>query len=311
MEILMIAEAGVLERQSLLLCESLRRFGGRYAESQVTLLQPRREKPISPLARRRFEALGAQIVEMAIVSPCPEYGTSFRVFACAEYERTSSADSLVFMDSDMVVLAEPDWDLQGADIAARPVDEKGMCTTGDGDPKDAYWRKLCEICGVDYGLLPWVATTVDRVRVRASYNGGLTVVKTKSGIYQKTADFFLRSIRANLMPWPDRSNPFPAGHGMVDVRGGRLWGSAQAAFSIAGTALGLNTRILSPSLNYPLHMHAKLFPEIRSGALPPISIIHYHHVFRGAQSENPLFLDGTGFPSDAIEWLWKNKDSFA
>lgn len=302
-EFLFVAESGVLEQQAVLLCESIRKFGGRYAGNPITVLQPRKENPISAESRSRLQALGAHVVELCVVSPCPEYGPSYRILACAEYEMTASSDCLIFMDSDTVLLAEPDLDLQGADVAARPVDVKGMCTE-EGDANETYWRRLCQECDVDYERLPWVTTTVDRVRVKASYNGGLTVVKTKAGLFSKTADFFLRSNRAHLIPWPERTISFPAGYGMVSAEGGRLWGSSQACLSLAITALGLSVRTLSPAHNFPLNFYSELLPEIRNGSILPISHLHYHHLFRGNPRENPIFRGMPGFPVAATGWLW-------
>ena len=305
MEFILVAESGILEQQAILLCESIRKFGGKYAEADIRVLQPRRERRISHDGRLRFQSLHAQVSEMSIVSPCPEYGPSYKVFACGEYEPSSQADCLVFMDSDTVLLSEPDLELLGADVAARPVDVKGMCTSGEGDPNDSYWRNLCQACGVDYELIPQVTTTVERTRVKASYNGGLTVVKNKSELFAKAAEFFLQSIRANLIPWPDSNATFPTGHGMVGGKGGRLWGSEQACFSLAITALGLSVRILPPSQNFPLHSYPDLLPEIEKGAAPTISHVHYHHVFRNNPQDNPILAGQPGFPADSIEWLRK------
>jgi len=310
-EFVFIAESGTLEKQSLLLCESIRRFGGRYADADIKILQPRRERTISKEGREQFHALRAEIMDLPVVSPCPEYGTGYRVMVCAVYEKYSQADCLVFLDSDSVILAEPDLELKGADVAARPVDIKGMCTTGEGDPNDVYWRELCGVCGVDYEQIPEVTTTVDRVRIKASYNGGLTVVKPQRGLFQKTADFFLRSIRENLAPWPDVRTAFPTGHGMVSAVGGRLWGSSQACMSLAITALGLSLRVLPPSLNFPLHSYVELLPTIANGEYPHISHVHYHHLFRGNHCDNPMFAGKLDVPKEAIAWLRANTEKFA
>jgi hypothetical protein len=77
-EFVFIAESGVLERQCLLLCESIREFGGRYAGAEITVLQPRSERNISAGGRLRFDAMGVRVVEMPVVSPCPEYGHLLR-----------------------------------------------------------------------------------------------------------------------------------------------------------------------------------------------------------------------------------------
>lgn len=248
---------------------------------------------------------------MSIVSPCPEYGPSYRVFACGEHERSSEADCLVFMDSDTVLLSEPDLELLGADVAARPVDVKGICTSGEGDPNDSYWRNLCQACGVNYDLIPGVTTTVERARVKASYNGGLNVVKSSSTLFAKTADFLLRSILANLIPRPNNNTTFPAGHGMVSEKGGRFWGSMQACFSLAITALKLSVRILPPSQNFPLHCYPDLLPEIEKGTIPTICHVHYHHVFSSNPHDNPILAGQPGFPADSIEWLRERIGEFA
>jgi hypothetical protein len=310
-EFIFIAESGVLEKQAILLCESIRKFGGSHAQTDIKILQPRGEREISPSCRLRFQSLGADLIEMSIVSPCPEYGTSYRIFACEEYERSSQADCLILMDSDTVLLSEPDLELQETDVAARPVDVKGMCTSGEGDPKDAYWRYLCRACGVDYDLIPLVTTTVERSKVKASYNGGLTVVKKQAGLFAKTAVFFRQSIRADLIPSPDSNTAFPTGHGMVSGKGGRLWGSAQACLSLAITALRLSVRILRPSLNFPLPYYPDLLPEIEKGAIPLISHVHYHHVLRSNPHDNPILTGQPGFPPCSVEWLRERIGEFA
>jgi hypothetical protein len=152
---------------------------------------------------------------------------------------------------------------------------------------------------------------VERARVKASYNAGLTVVETRTGLLAKTADFFLRSILANLIPWPNSNTTFPAGHGMVSEKGGRLWGSSQACLSLAITALGLSVRILPPSQNFPLHSYPDLLPEIERGAVPTISHVHYHHVFRSNPQDNPILAGQPGFPADSIEWLRERIEDFA
>jgi hypothetical protein len=81
-EFVFIAESGVLEKQAILLCESIREFGGIHAQAGIKILQPREEKRISPSGRLRFQSLGAEVIEMSIVSPCPEYGTTYSIFAC-------------------------------------------------------------------------------------------------------------------------------------------------------------------------------------------------------------------------------------
>ena len=169
-------EAGVLEAQALPRAAA---FGGLPARMLLHRLSRYRPGPRRPgrRTRRELEELGVEYLELDVHSVCPDYGTTFRIHALAHLSRRPGPPILVQIDSDTLFLAEPDFSLQGVDVAARPVDVKGMCTTGEGDPFDPYWRNLCTLCEVDYALLPEVVTTVDRKTVRAHCNGGLVVAK--------------------------------------------------------------------------------------------------------------------------------------
>ena len=216
---LIMAEAGIIAEQATLLCESIRRFGGRYANADIAVISPRPDKRPSANILRKLEELNAAYIPLNIVSPCPEYGSSFRVLASAEYERMSNADTLICLDSDSVFLGEPDLALKGNDAAVRPVDVKGMCTTGASDPYDAYWKKLCDVCETDYEMIPYVTTTVDKQLVKASYNGGFVIVRRNQEVFQRTASYFQRSVKAGMRPYAGQNIQVRAGYGLVSHEG--------------------------------------------------------------------------------------------
>ena len=134
-----------------------------------------RHAPIAGPCRstlRELDRMGVECVELDVRSPYPSFGPSFKILAAAHISQRSGPPFVVQIDSDTLFLGEPDLTLEGFDIAARPVDLKGMCTTGEADPFDEFWHNLCRICEVGYNRLPVLETTVDRKAVRASYNGG-------------------------------------------------------------------------------------------------------------------------------------------
>jgi hypothetical protein len=285
-EFFLVAERGVLERQALLLCSSIRRFAGAYGPARVTVVSPRRDRRPSPATVKALDHLGAEYLDINLSSPCSSYGPSFKVLAASHVERRPGAPILVQLDSDTFFAGEPDLDLEGFEVAARPVDVKGMCTAGSGDRFDPYWRHLCRLCEVDYDRLPFVETTVDRQTVRASYNGGLVAVRRDSGIFERTETFFTRLVAARLKPWPGREG-FKTGAGHVDTEASEYWGTSQAALSMAIAAGGSCARILSASHNVPLHS----FDCLPLSAEPPVHI-HYHWLCsEGQVSSNPM-LDG-------------------
>ncbi len=273
----LIAEEGLLENQALLLAESIRKFAGIYSSSRIVVISPRSSRRPTQGTIKLLEKLGVEIVFLDIQSVAPEYGTSFRVHAAAILEAQCSEERLVFLDSDIVFCGEPSLELGEANAAARPVDVKGMCTTGVDDANDAYWQNLCKISSVEYDDLPYTTTTVDSLQVKASYNGGFIVVHPAAAIFRRTEEFFVKSVRSNIRPFAGRGLTIQTGHGLVTGVGAEYWGSSQACLSLAIWGNGLTLKELTRSHNLPIHIESYLSGD-RISQIDPIAI-HYHHVF--------------------------------
>lgn len=303
-EFIIMIESGILEKQTVLLCKSIRRFTGTYADSPIIVISPRPNRRPSEATLAQLALLGVTYIPMSISSPCPEYGPSLRVIACARYEQMSRANTHVFLDSDTVFIGAPDVALAEYNAAMRPVDVEGMCTQGITSFNDPYWQELCKICEVDYKDIPYMVTTVDKQRVKASYNGGFTVTRRENGVLQRASDYFVRSVKAGLRPFAGRGGPFQAGHGIVSDAGSEYWGSSQACLSLALWGSGLSVRTLPITHNFPLCFYDELLPELKAGkTCLEIVHVHYHHLFCDSSAKNPI-LDGCpGFPSDGVNWL--------
>ena len=130
------------------------------------------------------------------------------------------------------------------------------------------------LSGIDYESIPWTRSTVDGVQIKASYNGGLVVTRSRLGILQRWADIFFASARAGLMPDVKRSR-FRAGAGWVDPSVGRWWGSNQAALSLALWSTTRNVVELPATYNYPLHMQDRM--NDKKVAHLPDSWVHVHY----------------------------------
>ena len=297
-------EGGVLEAQALLLFESIRLYGGRFGGAAAYALSPRPGHAISGRARKRLDELGVHYIDAVLNTECQEYGSANRVAAAAYVEEASEHEFLVVLDSDTLFLREPEEVLlpPTVDVAIRPVDLKGMCTAGPGDPFDAYWRDLCQCCGVDYEQIPWGESFVDRQRVKACYNAGLVVARREAGLMRRWADFFFASVRRGLTPYPE-SRGLRAGAGWVKPGAGRLWGSNQAALSVAIWAGTRRVQLLPPTYNYPLHLHGQIDPAVARAALPRLAHVHYHWLLEEEPSANPLFGEPASLEPGQREWL--------
>jgi hypothetical protein len=298
-------EGGVLEAQALLLFDSIRRYTGHFKNCSLYALSPRAGHEISIDARSRLEDLGVYYFDTLLNTECPEYGSANRVAAAAHIEETRRHDILVILDSDTLFLGEPTEFIlpPHIDVAVRPVDVKGISTAGPKDSFDTYWRNLCHCCGVDYDDLPWRESFVDGQRIKANYNGGLVVVRGGLGIMRRWADFFFLSIRQGLRPHAEGPS-FRAGAGWVEPEVGKLWGSNQAALSLAIWSTSQRVQELPPTYNYPLHLHNQIAPVLAQAIFPHLLHVHYHWLFaKDALATNPLFLPDGPLSVDQREWL--------
>jgi hypothetical protein len=291
--------------QALLLIESIRTFGGAHRDAPIWAVAPRPRLGVDRETRAQLEALTATYVEEPLNLVCPEYGSANRVYTAAWVAMRASADTLIILDSDTLMLDEPELLGLGTDVAVRPVDMKGSTTTGPGDEFEPYWQSLCALAGQSIDILPFLATTCDHRRVRASYNGGYAVVRRESGILASAADLFTRSVEANLRPFKGRdSGRVFASTGFVSVESSEYWGSNQAAFAVAAWSVTRRVRQLGARYNVPLHLlptPAGWTDDWR--AIGPIHV-HYHWMLYGEHRPHAIeTMANLGVPADRLAWI--------
>ncbi|HEX6740102.1 MAG TPA: hypothetical protein VF310_17610 [Vicinamibacteria bacterium] len=298
-------ERNALRAQALLLCESIRRFGGRHRDAPIVAVAPRPGLGLDDddETRGRLAALGVAYAEEPLNTACPEYGSANRVFAAAWAERRAATEWIAVLDSDTVVLGELDLP-EDADAAVRPVDTKGSATAGPGDPFEGYWARLAELQGLALDALPFLHTTVCGQRIRASYNGGLVVVRRSKGILGAWAELFARSVTEGLKPWQGRGLDVRASTGLVGSAAGEYWGSNQAAAALAIWSRSRRVHHYPASCNVPLHLvHERpdLLDAVRSA---PLVHVHYHWLFTDPHHHEALArLGQLGLGRDRLDWL--------
>ena len=295
-------ENNAIRAQALLLCESIRRFAGRHRTDPIVAVAPRPGLGVDAATRARLDALAVEYVEEPLNEICPVYGSANRVYAAAWAERHARSEWIVVLDSDTVFLDEPELPA-GADAAARPIDVKGSASAGPGDPLDAYWASLAALRGVAVDCLPFVRTTVDGQRVRASYNGGLIAVRRHLGILGVWADLFSRSVAAGLKPWRGSGTNIYASTGLAGLEASEYWGSNQAAAALALWSTTRRVVELPDCYNMPLHSLVDRPDLVARAARPPVHV-HYHWVFTAPHCERALAtLNVLGVTPDRLDWL--------
>ena len=299
---LICVEANRLEPQARLLCESIRTFGGRYARAPILAVSPRPRLAPGPEARARLEELGVTCVVEPLNETGSPYGTINRIVAGAWAEASSPRPYLVLLDTDTVLVDEPVF--VRADAGVRPVDVKGAASSGAGDPLDAYWSRMCELGGIDPSRLPVISTTIDKVRVRASYNGGFTVIRRDLGILRKTREIFFASLGENLRPAAGTEREVLASTGAVGLEASEWWGSSQAALSVAIWSRTSDVHTFDERYNIPLHnLVAPDRPWPLRRGFKPI-LLHYHYLAEPQYQEHlRRVLARIGCSPGAIRWI--------
>jgi hypothetical protein len=282
---LVCVERGSLEAQTILLVESLRRFGGRYGDAPVHAYRPRAGDPLPEATVERLRDLGAELHEDTLNAEHDYDPMLNRIFVGRHAERTLADDVIVFCDSDAVFTGEP----RGLDIgpeldaAARPVGEVGKGSRGPGDRRDEYWLRMYELAGVE--ARPFMRTGIGRRRIRAYWNAGLVATRRRAGVFDRWHGVLMRLLDAGHVPQTKRN---PA----IDQL------SLAATLSLAPD----RTKTLGPAYNYPIQKRALLPPRLRRMDLTDIVHVHYHRWFN-----LPGFLERVEPPldrtSEPFRWL--------
>jgi hypothetical protein len=295
-------EANQLEVQGRLLCESIRRFAGRYAASRIVAVSPRPELAIGEDIARRLREMEVEHVSLPLNLTGSPYGPINRIVAGQWAEQSLTTPFLAVLDTDTLFVSEPEFTAE--DVGVRPVDVKGSATAGPEDAFDAYWARMAERAGLVLDDLPWIETSVSGQRIRASYNGGFAVVRREIGVLGETARVFLRSFAADDRPRKGRGDDIRASTGSTGLDAAEWWGSSQAALAAAIWSKTADVRIYDAAYNIPLHMIARK-PELAwplKGRRPVL--LHYHYLLEPElRAQLAAALDRIGCPAAAADWL--------
>ena len=173
---------GKLAAQSTLFVDSLRTWGGSLAGAPVYAFTSPDDAPRRPTVDR-LEELGATHVELGLEGKRRDPPVLNKVYVCAWAERELAHRTLVFSDTDTVILNEPRELAEGAWIAAsKPVgSSRAGGSKGPGKRNEKYWQRLYAELGVRSE--PWVTSVVDRKRIRAYWNTGLVAARREAALF--------------------------------------------------------------------------------------------------------------------------------
>lgn len=185
-------ESGPLEMQTRRLVESLRRFGGVHRGAEILAVTPRAGAPLHPDTLRVFREHGVRHLRERVDPRFPWFGYLNKSKATILAEREASAELVVWLDSDCLVLDAPRaFELAPGEDFSACATNKNAGTTGPGDSHEPYWKAMCQVFGLEPDDLPWVTTEETGERIRCYFNSGTFV-------FRRGRDFGRRYFEANV-----------------------------------------------------------------------------------------------------------------
>jgi hypothetical protein len=253
---------GQLEKESLLMVESFRKFAGSFQNSQIYSFQVRENSDVSQETIDKLAAMDVKHQKVVLNTKYPNYPLANKPLLCAYAEQMIDADILVFLDSDLVFFSEPKEFLLPAeyDVGIRPEHHKMIGSEGSSDPNEEYWIRLYGIAGVK-NIDRFVTTTVDQQKIRAFWNSGVVAVRRKLGIFTAWKNTIEQLLEE--------------GTGINQEN----WYYEQSALSATICAMTDKVFNFSVGYNYPVHSHNSMPATERLSQFEEMVCIH-DHLFR-------------------------------
>lgn len=254
-------EPALLEGQTILMVESLRRWGGAHKDAPVIAVTPRRGVGLERETRAALDRLGVTYLSARGHHEYAWFNYFNKPYALVLASEHVTTRTTCWIDSDILVVGEPDAIqlAEGIDVAGCPSDrEQG--TACPGDEFDGVWRANCADLGLDIDRIPMVTTAADHQRIHLHWNSGVLAYRSSSpyaGAFMQTCIDMMRARNRSASP--------RFGLGMNE----------QGASSLAALRFGLAWTELPYSHNYNVNSrtHDRWYEEdeLRSARL-----VHYH-----------------------------------
>jgi hypothetical protein len=251
-------ESGILEPLTLRMVDSLRRFGGRFANMDVVAVTPRRTPPIARATLRRMSELGIRHLQIRPNNPYRWHHYMNKPEAIAAVEEQATSEAIAWIDSDIIFLREPEsLELQpGLDFMASAPDAGVIGSTGKTDPNDKFWQRAAMLIGKDADDLPWLETG-DGLRVRFYWNSGLFVYRRSTGLGRE----FLKDCKYFLDQRVAKTHP-------------QVHFMDQVVLGLTVVRLGLTWKALPDSSNFPV---CSFLPgSYDASKIKDANVLHFH-----------------------------------
>jgi hypothetical protein len=280
---------------TLVLVESVRTFGGRFADAPVRIYAPSSLIKTQQKLVKRFSAFDAEVRSSDAPADARTIPFAGKVFAAmrAEKDAKGAASILVWMDEDTVVLAEP-GELalaKSASLGYRPVMHRNIGSLYAEKP-DAFWSRVYEKIAVPASAVFPMKTVTGDATVRPYFNAGLLVVRPERGIMKRWAEAF-----ATLY-----LDPTIVGMCEKDPRLGVFLHQAALSGAILRLVPRNEMAPLPDAYNYPLFFKEMYGADKPYDSIAGVVTIRYDVYFKNPAPDWSKKLKG---PEATVSWLAK------
>ena len=180
----------VREKQATILINSIREYGGKYANNQIYVFIE--DTVLTPCNALKME--NVKLVPLELDESLPNYPFVSKMFALAQAEELlkDKAETLVWLDADALVLKEPtEFDLaEDKKLAIRPVNLRNNVGLPANDTLDNYWKKIYEYTDLKMEDVPVLETFVDKQMVRSYLNCAIFSIRPNLGVLTRSLNIF-------------------------------------------------------------------------------------------------------------------------
>lgn len=257
------------ELEALLMAESVRTFGGAYANAPIWWMIPDDDAHYQPTDLAQIDSLRITITRYPLDEAIQKFPFAAKTIAAglAEAAAVNQCETLVWLDCDVLLLQSPDA-LQlprEKTLGCRPVDLVNVSAL-KSDPLPRYWSEIYQACGVrDMPPTEQMVSTIDQQVIFPHWNAGCIAVKPERSI---------------LQTW---SKNFQVIYSMESLQTFYQQDRRYAVFAhqaiLAGTILALTTsedRVELPNdVNFPLHLWERVNQIMRNPKLDEFVLVRY------------------------------------
>lgn len=275
-------------QETLLLVESLRTFGGPFADAPVSVWTlPGRPLPTATAEKLRTQR--AELHEFEMDAAARKFPLAVIPFgaAAAEAHHAQKDDILVWLLPDTLILQPPEaFHLpEGKRLGYRPVHHQNVGSPAE-NPPDTFWKQIYQHCEVPEAHI-FPMQTCYRETVRPYFNAGILAVRPEDGLCQAWLETF-----RHTYSHPDFTPFYEQVKFAIFMHQAVLSGVILQKFTPSQLAE------LPENYNYPLHMHPDYPPAGQAAALEAITTARYESV-----GELPGFLKTVPVSDSLQKWL--------